>query len=190
MAISLEKGQKVELTKTNPGLKKIKVGLGWDIKKPDAGIDFDLDALAFLLNSTDKVRGEKDLVFYNNLKHESGAVVHSGDNKTGLGEGDDEMITLEFDKVPADVNKISFAITIHDAEVRKQNFGMVSNAFVRVVDLDTNVELVRYDLGEDYSTNTAVIAGDVYRHQDGWKFNAIGSGFQGGLAALMKNYGI
>ncbi len=190
MAISLEKGQKVDLTKTNPGLKKIKVGLGWDIKKFDTGTDFDLDSLAFLLNSTDKVRGEKDFVFYNNLKHESGAVIHSGDNKTGLGEGDDEMITLEFDKVPADINKISLVITIHDAEARKQNFGMVSNAFVRVVDSDTNVELVRYDLGEDYSTETAVIAGDVYRHQDGWKFNAIGSGFQGGLAALTKNYGL
>lgn len=190
MAISLEKGQKVELTKTNPGLKKIKVGLGWDIKKFDTGTDFDLDASAFLLNSANKVRGEKDFVFYNNLKHESGAVIHSGDNKTGLGEGDDEMIVLEFDKVPADINKISFAITIHDAETNKQNFGMVSNAFVRVVNSDTNIELVRYDLGEDYSTETAVIAGEVYRHQDGWKFNAIGSGFQGGLAALTKNYGI
>ena len=190
MSINLTKGQKVDLTKNNPGLKKIKVGLGWDTKKYDGGQDFDLDSSAFLLDSAGKAQNEKDFVFFNNLKHESGAVTHSGDNKTGLGEGDDEMMTVEFDKVPANISKINFVITIHEADIRKQNFGMVSNAFARVVDADTNTELVRYDLGEDFSIETAVIACEVYRHDGGWKFSAVGSGYQGGLAALTKNFGL
>lgn len=190
MSINLTKGQKVDLTKNNPGLKKIKVGLGWDTKKYDGGQDFDLDSSAFLLDSAGKAQNEKDFVFFNNLKHESGAVIHSGDNKTGLGEGDDEMMTVEFDKVPANISKINFVITIHEADIRKQNFGMVSNAFARVVDADTNTELMRYDLGEDFSIETAVIACEVYRHDGGWKFSAIGSGYQGGLAALTKNFGL
>lgn len=190
MSINLTKGQKVDLTKNNPGLKKIKVCLGWDTKKYDGGTDFDLDSSAFLLDSTGKSQNEKDFVFFNNLKHESGAVIHSGDNKTGLGEGDDEMITVEFDKVPANISKINFVITIFDADIRKQNFGMVSNSFARVVDADTNTELVRYDLGEDFSIETAVIACEVYRHDGGWKFSAIGSGYQGGLSALVKSFGL
>lgn len=190
MSINLTKGQKAELTKNNPGLKKIKVGLGWDTNKYDGGKDFDLDASAFLLDSTGKAQNDKDFIFFNNLKHESGAVIHSGDNKTGLGEGDDEMITVEFDKVPANINKINFAITIHEADIRKQNFGMVSRSVCRVVDADTNTELMRYDLGEDFSIETAIIACEVYRHDGGWKFSAIGSGFQGGLAALTKNFGL
>ena len=190
MSINLTKGQKADLTKNNPSLKKIKVGLGWDINKYDGGKDFDLDASAFLLDSTGKAQNENDFVFFNNLKHGSGSVIHSGDNKTGLGEGDDEMITVEFDKVPASINKINFVITIHEADIRKQNFGMVSNSFARVVDADTNIELVRYDLGEDFSIETAIIACEVYRHDGGWKFNAIGSGYQGGLAALTKNFGL
>ena len=190
MSINLTKGQKADLTKNNPNLKKIKVGLGWDTKKYDGGQDFDLDSSAFLLDSTGKAQNEKDFVFFNNLKHESGAVVHSGDNKTGLGEGDDEMITVEFDKVPANISKINFVITIHEADLRKQNFGMVSKSFARVVDADTNTELMRYDLGEDFSIETAIIACEVYKYEGGWKFSAIGSGFQGGLAALTKNFGL
>lgn len=190
MSINLTKGQKVDLTKNNPGLKKIKVCLGWDTKKYDGGADFDLDSSAFLLDSTGKSQNEKDFVFFNNLKHESGAVIHSGDNKTGLGEGDDEMMTVEFGKVPANISKINFVITIFEADIRKQNFGMVSNSFARVVDADTNTELVRYDLGEDFSIETAVIACEVYRHDGGWKFSAIGSGYQGGLSALVKSFGL
>lgn len=190
MTINLEKGQKVDLTKTNPNLKKIMLGLGWDIKKLDAGKDFDLDASAFLLNKSGKTQNEKDFVFYNNLKHESGAVIHSGDNRTGAGEGDDEIITIEFGKVPSNVDKIVFVITIFQAGERKQNFGMVSNSFVRVVDADTNTELMRYNLGEEFSIETGVVICEVYRYNNEWKFGAIGSGYKGGLDELIKNYKI
>jgi len=188
MTINLEKGQKVDLTKTYPNLKKIMLGLGWDIKKSDAGTDFDLDALAFLLNKSGKMQTEKDFVFYNNLKHESGSVIHSGDNRTGAGEGDDETITVEFSKVPSNTDKIVFGITIFKAEERKQNFGMVSNSFVRVVDVDTNTELMRYNLGEEFSIETGIVICEVYRYNNEWKFGAIGSGYKGGLDALVKIY--
>jgi tellurium resistance protein TerD len=189
MTISLEKGQKVDLTKTHPGLKKIRICLGWDIKKFDAGTDFDLDALAFLLNKSGKMQNEKDFVFYNNLKHESGGIIHSGDNRTGAGEGDDEIITVEFNKVPSNIDKIVFAITIFKAEERKQNFGMVNNSFVRTVDADTDTELLRYNLGEEFSIETGVVICEVYRYNNEWKFGAIGSGYKGGLEALIKSYG-
>ena len=190
MAVSLKKGQKVDLTKTNPGLKEILVGLGWDVNKYDGGKDFDLDSSAFMLAANGKVRDDDDFVFYGNLKHKSGAVEHMGDNLTGKGEGDDEQIKIDLSKVPADIEKIDFTVTIYEAEERKQNFGQVENAFIRVVNSATNEELIRYDLGEDFSIETAVVIGELYRNKGEWKFNAIGSGFEGGLASLGKNYGV
>lgn len=190
MAISLQKGQKVDLTKTNPGLTKIMVGLGWDTNKYDGGSDFDLDTAAFLLDDAGKVKSDADFVFYNNLNHASGSVTHMGDNLTGAGDGDDEQIKIDLSKVPAEVTKIDFTVTIHDAEARRQNFGQVSNAFIRIVKEDSNEELIRYDLGEDFSVETAVVVGELYRNGAEWKFNAVGSGFQGGLAALCGNFGI
>lgn len=190
MPISLSKGQKVDLTKGNPGLKKIMVGLGWDVNAFDSGADFDLDAAAFMVGANGKCPTEKEFVFYGNLTHPSEAVKHMGDNLTGEGEGDDEQIEIELSKVPANVEKIAFTVTIYDADVRRQNFGQVSNAFIRIVDETTNTELIRYDLGEDFSIETAVVVGELYRHNGEWKFNAIGSGFQGGLAALCANFGV
>ncbi len=190
MAVSLRKGQKVDLTKGNPSLKKILIGLGWDTNKYDGGFDFDLDAAAFLLGANGKVTSDEDFVFYNNLKHKSGSVEHMGDNLTGAGEGDDEEIKIDLEKVPANIEKIDFTVTIYDAETRKQTFGQVSNAYIRVVDDVTQQELIRYDLGEDFSVETAVVVGEIYRHNGEWKFNAIGSGWSGGLAALGKNYGV
>jgi len=190
MAVSLRKGQKVDLTKGNPSLKKILIGLGWDTNKYDGGFDFDLDAAAFLLGANGKVTSDEDFVFYNNLKHKSGSVEHLGDNLTGSGEGDDEEIKIDLEKVPANIEKIDFTVTIYDAEARKQTFGQVSNAYIRVVDDVTQQELIRYDLGEDFSVETAVVVGEIYRHNGEWKFNAIGSGWSGGLAALGRNYGV
>ena len=190
MAVSLKKGQKVDLTKGNPGLKHLLIGLGWDVNKYDGGGDFDLDASAFLLNKDGKVTGDSDFVFYGNLKHASGAVVHQGDNLTGEGEGDDEQIKVDLSLVPDTIDKIDFTVTIYEAEKRKQNFGQVSNAFIRVVDEDKNEELIRFDLGEDFSIETAVVVGELYRNNGEWKFNAIGNGFEGGLAALGRNYGV
>jgi len=188
--ISLSKGQKIDLTKTNPGLKKVLIGLGWDTAKYDGGQDFDLDAAAFLTGESGKVEDDKDFIFYNNLKHPSNSVQHLGDNLTGAGEGDDEQITVDLAAVPQKIQKISFTVTIHQAEERKQNFGMVTNAFIRIVNQDTNQELLRYDLSEDYSVETALIVGELYRHSGEWKFNAVGSGFKGGLASLCSNFGL
>lgn len=188
--ISLFKGQKVDLTKGNPGLSKIIVGLGWDVNKYDGGSAFDLDTAAFMLGSNGKVQGDSDFVFYNNLKHSSGSVQHMGDNLTGVGEGDDEQIRVELSKVPAGIDKIAFTATIHEAEERKQNFGQVSNAYIRIIDEAKNQELIRYDLGEDFSIETAVVVGELYRQGSEWKFNAIGSGFKGGLRALCQNFGV
>ena len=190
MAVSLKKGQKVDLTKTNPGLKNILIGLGWDTNKYDGGADFDLDASVFLLGGNGKVASDDDFIFYGNLKHTSGSVEHLGDNLTGAGEGDDEEIKIDLSKVPANVEKIDFTVTIYEADERKQNFGQVENAFIRVVNAETNEELIRYDLGEDFSIETAVVIGELYRNKGEWKFNAIGSGFSGGLAALGTNYGV
>lgn len=190
MAVSLSKGQKVDLTKGNPGLSKIIVGLGWDTNKYDGGADFDLDAAAFLLGANGKVASDSDFVFYGNLKHSSGGVEHMGDNLTGEGDGDDEQIKVNLAAVPASVEKIDFTVTIYDAESLKQNFGQVSNAYIRIVDETSNAELIRYDLGEDFSIETAVVVGELYRNNGEWKFNAIGSGFQGGLKALCQNYGV
>ncbi|MBQ7734006.1 MAG: TerD family protein [Synergistaceae bacterium] len=190
MAISLAKGQKVDLTKGNPGLSKLLIGLGWDVNKFDSGSAFDLDAAAFLLGSDGRVTGDSDFVFYNNLVHSSGSVQHMGDNLTGQGEGDDEEIKVDLLRVPANISRIAFTVTIHDAESIKQNFGQVSNAFIRVVDEGKNQELIRYDLGEDFSIETAVVVGELYRQGTEWKFNAMGSGFKGGLRALCMNFGV
>ena len=190
MPINLSKGQKVDLTKGNPGLKNIMAGLGWDVNAFDSGADFYVDAAAFMVGENGKCRTEKEFVFYGNLEHTSGAVKHLGDNLTGAGDGDDEQIHIDLSNVPANISKIAFTVTIYDAEVRRQNFGQVSNAFIRIVDEATGTELIRYDLGEDFSIETAIVVGELYRHNGEWKFNAIGSGFQGGLAALCGHYGI
>jgi tellurium resistance protein TerD len=190
MPINLSKGQKVDLTKGNPSLKHIMVGLGWDVNDFDSGFDFDLDAAAFMLGDNGKCPTEKEFVFYGNLEHSSGSVKHMGDNLTGAGEGDDEQIMIDLSKIPSNVSRIAFTVTIYDSDKRRQNFGQVSNSYIRIVDEDTNQELIRYDLGEDFSIETAVVVGELYKHNGDWKFNAIGSGFQGGLAALCGHYGI
>ena len=190
MAVNLSKGQKVDLTKTNPGLSNVLVGLGWDTNKYDGGSDFDLDSAAFLTDGGGKVSSDADFVFYNNLMHASQSVQHLGDNLTGEGDGDDEQIQIDLSKVPGSVEKISFTVTIHEADTRAQNFGQVSNAFIRILNPDTNEELIRYDLSEDYSIETSVVVGELYRHNGEWKFAAIGAGFEGGLAALCTNFGI
>lgn len=190
MAITLSKGQKVSLTKGNPVLKHIVVGLGWDTNKYDGGFDFDLDSAAFLLDENGKVNADTDFVFYNNLKHSSGAVEHLGDNLTGEGDGDDEQVKVDLSLVPQNISKIAFTVTIHEALERRQNFGQVSNSYVRVIDEDTNQELLNYELGEDFSIETAIVVCEIYRHNGEWKFNALGSGFEGGLEALCKNFGV
>ncbi|MES2320539.1 MAG: TerD family protein [Pseudomonadota bacterium] len=189
MAISLQKGGNVNLSKEAPGLSKMVVGLGWDTRATD-GAAFDLDGAVFLVKTDGKVRSDADFVFYNNLKSTDGSVVHSGDNTTGAGEGDDETVTIDLTKVPADVEKIVLAVTIHDAEARKQNFGMVSKAFVRCVNATGNSEIARYDLSEDSSTEAAMVFGEVYRAGADWKFKAVGQGFKGGLGPLAKSYGV
>ena len=190
MPISLQKGQKVSLTKGNPGLTKVVVGLGWDVNNFDTGGDFDLDAAAFLLGENGKVTSSGDFVFYGNLQHPSGAVEHLGDNLTGAGDGDDEQIKVDLSLVPENIQRVAFTVTIYDADVRRQNFGQVNNAFIRIVDESNGQEILRYDLGEDFSIETAAIFGELYKHNGEWKFNAIGSGYQGGLAALCANYGV
>lgn len=190
MPISLQKGQKVDLTKGNPSLKHVLVGLGWDVNRYDGGFAFDLDASAFLLGANGQTPNTDAFIFYGNLKHPSGAVEHMGDNLTGEGDGDDEQILVDLTKIPDSIEKIAFTVTIYEAEERRQNFGQVDNSFIRIVDNDTGKELIRYDLGEDFSIETAIVVGEIYRHGGGWKFNAVGSGFQGGLAALCANYGI
>ncbi|KRF04500.1 chemical-damaging agent resistance protein C [Paenibacillus sp. Soil766] len=190
MSIDLSKGQRIDLTKTNPGLTKIIVGLGWDTNRYNGGGDFDLDASAFLLHEDGKAKSAADFVFYNNLKAYDGAVAHTGDNRTGEGDGDDEQILIDFSKIPAAISRIGITVTIHDAQQRAQNFGQVSHAFVRVVNEANKNEILRYDLGEDFSIETAVVFCEFYRHGGDWKFQAVGSGFAGGLAALVTNYGL
>lgn len=190
MPINLQKGQKVSLTKGNPGLTRVVVGLGWDVNQFDTGGSFDLDAAAFLVTDAGKVSKPEDFVFYGNLVHPSGSVQHMGDNLTGEGDGDDEQIKVNLSSVPANITKIVFTVTIYDAETRRQNFGQVSNAFIRIYNEDTGEEMLRYDLGEDFSIETAAVFGELYKNGTEWKFNAIGSGYQGGLAALCASYGV
>lgn len=189
MAVSLSKGGNVSLSKEAPGLKAITVGLGWDPRATD-GQDFDLDGSVFLLNSQGKVNSDTDFIFYNNKKSADGSVEHSGDNRSGEGEGDDETVIVQLDKVPASIEKIAVAVTIHEADSRKQSFGQVSKAFIRVMTADGGTEIARYDLSEDASTDTAMIFGEVYRNGAEWKFRAVGQGFAGGLAPLAKNFGV
>ena len=189
MSVSLSKGGNVSLSKSAPGLTKLVIGLGWDTRSTD-GSEFDLDGSAFLLTSNGKVRSDSDFIFYNNLAAADGSVEHTGDNRTGEGDGDDESLIVHLDKLPASIDKIAVTVTIHEAESRKQSFGQVSNAFIRCVNGDNNQEIARFDLTEDASTETAMIFGEIYRHNGEWKFRAVGQGFAGGLAALARNYGI
>jgi len=189
MAISLSKGGNISLSKTDPQLKNIHVGLSWDARATD-GSDFDLDASVFMVTEDNKVRSDSDFIFYNQLKSTCGSVEHTGDNRTGAGEGDDEVIIVKLDKVPADISKIVIAVTIHEAEARRQNFGQVHNAAIRLLNMDTNNEVTRFDLSEDASIETAMIFGEIYRHNGEWKFKAVGQGYAGGLKALAIQHGI
>lgn len=190
MAISLSKGEKVSLTKQAPGLKNIKVGLGWDTNRYSGGNDFDLDVSVFLLGPNGKVTSDNDFIFFNNMRHLSGAVEHMGDNRTGNGEGDDEIINVDLAKVPSNIEKIAFTVTIYEAEKRRQNFGQVENSYIRVLNPDSNEEILRYDLGEDFSIENSVVVAELYRYGNEWKFNAIGSGFENNLEGLCANFGV
>lgn len=204
MAVSLSKGQKISLTKAasdagiSGGLTKVCVGLGWDVNQFDGGAKFDLDASAFGLGANGKVLSDDYFVFYGSNKTNAqgmkcdptGCIVHTGDNRTGLGDGDDETIMIDLQSLPADVDRIAVTVTIYDAEVNRQTFGQVSNSYCRIYDATTGTEIVHYDLGEDFSIETAIVVGELYRHNGEWKFNAVGAGWQGGLAALCNNYGV
>ncbi|HEY2420886.1 MAG TPA: TerD family protein [Neobacillus sp.] len=188
MGVTLSKGQKVDLTKSHPGLQNVVVGLGWNIN--NTGSNFDLDASAFLLGQTGKVQTDLDFVFYNNPKGGNGSIIYSGDNRVGSGVRDDEQIRIDLNKVPAHIHRIAFTITIHDAQVKRQNFGQVSDSYVRIFKEGTNEEIIRFNLGRDFTVETAIVAAELYRHNGEWKFNAIASGFQGGLASLCRNFGV
>lgn len=187
MGVTLSKGQKVDLTKAHPGLQNVVVGLGWN---SNLGSNFDLDASAFLLGQNSKVQSDQDFVFYNNPSGGSGSIIYSGDNRIGSGAQDAEQIRIDLGRVPVHIHRIAFTITIHDAQAKRQNFGQVSDSYVRIFNEQTNEELLRYNLGMDFTVETAIVAAELYRHNGEWKFNAIGSGFQGGLAALCQNFGI
>lgn len=189
MAISLNKGGNVSLTKSAPALKSILIGLGWESRSSD-GLDFDLDASAFLVGENGKVSGDHDFIFYNQLVSSCKSIEHTGDNRTGAGDGDDEALKIQLADVPAAITRVVVCATIHDAEARKQSFGQVSDAFMRIVNMDNEVEIVRFDLSEDYSTETAMIFGEVYRNNGEWKFKAVGQGYAGGLAALCGQFGV
>ncbi len=188
MTISLKKGQRVSLEKVAPGLVSGFIGLGWDVNATDTGYDFDLDASVFMLNDKEKLVSEKYFVFYNNLSDPEESVKHLGDNLTGEGEGDDEVVIVDLRKVSNQVKRIVITVTIHEAEERKQNFGQVTNAFVRLVDVSTKEEVLRYDLEEDYSIETALIMAELYRKNGEWRINAVGSGYEGGLQSLLDRY--
>jgi tellurium resistance protein TerD len=190
MAVSLTKGQRVSLEKVAPGLSEVYVGLGWDVKATDTGYDFDLDSSLFLLGANEKLLSDSHFIFYNNLisPDPDKSVQHLGDNLTGLGEGDDEVIKVDLKKVPADIQRIVITVTIHEAQQRKQNFGQVKNAYVRIVNAQTKQEAIRYDLVEDYSIETALILAELYRKDNEWRLNAVGAGYQGGLQALLDRY--
>lgn len=189
MALSLSKGQNLSLTKTDPGLNNVLIGLGWDPRATD-GAEFDLDASAYLLDANGKVRSPADFIFYNQMKSSCGSVEQTGDNRTGEGDGDDEQLKVNLSAVPSDVSKIAITVTIHDADIRKQSFGQVANAFIRIVNDATSKEVVRFDLSEDFSTETAMVFGELYRHGAEWKFRAVGQGYNGGLKAMCDQYGI
>jgi tellurium resistance protein TerD len=189
MAISLQKGGNVNLSKEAPGLSKVIIGLGWDPRATD-GAAFDLDGSVFMLKLDGKVRADTDFIFYNNLKSSDGSVVHGGDNTTGVGDGDDEKLMVDLSRVPAEIDKLSFCVTIHDAEARRQNFGMIAKAYIRCLNANGEAELARFDLSEDGSVETAMIFGDLYRAGAEWKFKAIGQGYKGGLGPLARSFGV
>lgn len=189
MGISLQKGANVNLSKETPGLNEVVLGLGWDVRATD-GAAYDLDASAFMVKADGKVRTDSDFIYYNNKKSADGSVEHTGDNQSGAGDGDDEALGVTLSKVPAEIDKISFAVTIHDAEAKRQSFGQVANAYIRVLNKTDGKELARYDLTEDGSTETALIFGELYRNGSDWKFRAVGQGFKGGLGPLAKNFGV
>ena len=189
MAISLTKGGNVNLSKEAPGIAKTTIGLGWSPRATD-GQAFDLDAIAFLVGENGKVRMDTDFIFFNNLKSADGSVLHNGDNRTGEGDGDDETLSVDLSKIPADVAKVVFCVTIYEGSTRNQNFGQVSNAYIRVVNDAGGSEIARYDLSEDSSTETAMVFGELYKNGSEWKFRAIGQGFTGGLGPLAASYGV
>jgi len=188
LGVTLSKGQKVDLTKSHPGLQNVVIGLGWNINQQ--GANFDLDASAFLLGETGKVNSDQDFVFYNNPSGGNGSIIYSGDNRTGAGAQDDEQIRIDLTRVPSHIHRVAFTITIHDAQAKQQNFGQISDSYVRIFNEVTNEELLRFNLGRDFTVETAIVAAELYRHNGEWKFNAIASGFQGGLGALCRNFGI
>jgi len=190
MAVSLSKGGRVSLSKEAPGLNNIKVGLGWDANATDTGADFDLDASVFMLNSSGQVVSDAHFIFYNNATSPDGAVVHQGDNRTGEGDGDDEVIEIDLGKVAPEVDKIIFTVTIDEAQARNQNFGQVNNSLIRIVNQDGNAEITKYELDEDYSSETAINFGELYRKDGGWNFKAVGAGFNDGLMGFCKMYGV
>jgi len=192
MAVNLSKGQRVSLDKN---MKMALIGLGWDTNKYDGGYDFDLDAAAFLLGENGKVISDDDFIFYNNLNSRNDAVIHTGDNLTGAGDGDDEVIIINFEKMPPEIKKVAITVTIHEADIRRQNFGQVSNAYVRVAKMENEndmqgTEALRFDLVEEFSIETAIVVCEIYKHGNDWKFNAVGAGYQGGLAALCRSFGV
>ena len=190
MAVNLSKGGRVSLSKEAPGLSKILVGLGWDTNTSDTGAEFDLDASAFLVGASGKVENEKNFVFYNNLVSADSSVVHTGDNRTGEGEGDDESIKIDLAKISPSIKEIDIVVTIHEAVARRQNFGMVRNSFMRIVDERNGKEIARYDLEEDFSTETAVSFGKIYFKDNEWRFAANRSGFKDGLAGFCRQFGL
>lgn len=190
MSVSLTKGQRVDLTKGRPSLRKILIGLGWDINEYDGEEDFDLDASVYMLKDNGKVGSDDDFIFYGNLEHKTKCIVHTGDNRTGEGDGDDEVIKVNLDKIPSDYTKLSVVVTIYDAGNRFQNFGMVNNAYVRIVDEEKEEEIIKYDLSEDFSTETAIVVAELYKKNGEWKFKAVGSGYECGLDTLCRRYGI
>lgn len=189
MPISLTKGGNVNLSKQAPSMQRALIGLGWDARSTD-GSPFDLDASAFMLTANDKVRGDSDFIFYNQPKSTDGSLEHRGDNRTGAGEGDDEVMLVDLTKMTTEVQKVAFTVTIHEADARRQNFGMVRHAYIRILNEGDGKEVARYDLSEDASTEAAMIFGELYRHGSDWKFRAVGQGFAGGLGPLAKNYGV
>jgi tellurium resistance protein TerD len=189
MAVSLTKGGNVSLSKEAPGLKKIVLGLGWDPRKTD-GKEFDLDAMVFLTADSGKVRSDADFVFFNNKTSADGSVVHGGDNRSGAGDGDDETIAIDLEKVPTDVTKIVATVVIYEGKERSQNFGMVDKAYIRVLNGDGGAEIARFDLSEDAGTVTAMIFGEIYRNGADWKFKATGQGYDGGFQALVQSFGV
>lgn len=188
MGINLSKGERINLSKEAPSLKKVGVGLGWDTNNTDTGVDFDLDASVFMLGANGKIPSEKGFIFYNNLTSPDGAVKHTGDNLTGQGDGDDETILVELGKVDGAINELVFVVTIHEAEKRRQNFGQVRNAFIRLYDQDTNKEVAKYELDEDFSKETAIEFGKLYKKDGQWRFQAVGQGYNSGLQGFVDRY--